>query len=428
MYRFEPKKRITTTESVSQSNFYGRYLFKPGVQVNEVFVPYFSGCLIFKMIPGQNPEDGGATLDPLVLPGTRIFGSWQTTVPFVSCGKGDKRINYCPWTEYGNSAGLETTPYALVYKLVSDMKKRPQGDPNRVDSWLTLMYDGNKSGGATLTKMSSHTLLFCAPAYKNTDVYDMSRTRKWLHVLNLSPAGARALRNMLDELIDSGENIDPLDFKTGPFIQMFSGRAGDPETNDGGDPESKEYFARLTPYVPNTNITCDVSAYAEDYKELLRPWDYLIQCPSKEQQATWLMDVLPPDLLSQAWRDSVGEYYPFVTAELAKRLEIGCQKVWQQKMAQVSAEMSRFAPVTPTLQPIMTQPVMQQPVQPVIPQQSVQPQQTVKPMEPPKPVTNGGAIPGLIKRPGYAPVPPQYNNMMSDDVPFDMPGEDLEQL
>lgn len=419
MYRFEPKKRITTTEAVAQTNFYGKYLFKPGTNVNEVFVPYFSGSLVFKMIPGQNPEDGGETLDPLVLPGTRIYGSWQVTIPVVSCGKGDKRINYCPWTEYGNSAGLEATPYALVYKMMQDMKKRPAGDPNRVESWLNLMYDGNRTGGATLSKMSSHTLLFCAPVFKNTEVYDVARTRKWLHVLNLSPAGARALRTMLDELIDSGENIDPLDFKTGPFVQMFSGYAGDPDTDDGGNQESKEYFARLTPYVPNTRISCDFSQYEEDYKELLRPWDYLIQCPTKEQQALWLLDVLPPDMLTQAWKDAVGEYYPFVTAEIAKRLEVGCQRVWQEEMAKTSARLSRLNPNQNQMNQMP--PMMQQQA----PQQMVAPQQ---PVQPPKPVSGNSAIPGLTKNTGYAPVPPKFQNMVSDDIPFDMPGEDLEQL
>lgn len=399
MSRFAPEKRNVRSSSNGAAN--GKYVFKTNVW--EVYVPYNKGFIIFKLLPGLNPEDGGETLDPVVLP-DGSFGEWTKSVPIVQCGKGDHQVSFCAWTDYSTPDNEWDTPYYLAYTMVTRMNKLPKGDINRVESWVGLLHDGSKNEPATMPRPSEHTLAFCVPIFDQRGRRDLEQTKRQLHVLNLKKMATQALRDAVDYCMDN--NVDILDFATGPLVSMWSGAAPDPWTGQPGSQDDRQYKTRLLDAVPDSPITKDISADAEAYKNLLLPWSHIINCPSMEQQARWCMNALPLDMLAQAWKDPMGNYLGFVTEDMAQRLDEGCRLAWEAEQKIRDAQHAKFSGRATFVQPTQSAPTNQAPTLTQFP----------------------SAIPGLTKPISYNPVPEKFSGMMSDQIPFDESDPDIERL
>jgi len=350
-----------------------------------------------------NPEDGGETTDPMVLE-NGDWGSWQTSIRVVSCGEAGKTIAYCEQTDYWSPAPVESSPYSLAYKLCKNMEN--WDEYRRISDWVNLTKNGTATRPATMPKAQERTYAFCVPYWTHKGLYDHNLTKQKLHVICLKKLASEALYDLCEKCWRKDTPMDLTDFKTGPFISMWSGAASNPYTGEAGDPNNRRYNVKLFRTMPNTQISCDISAEKEDYLNLMDSWSQLINFPSFEQQARYLMTALPLDLLAQAWSDATG-YFDFVTDDMARTLEAGKKEGWQKRQQRMQAQMSQYQ--------------MQMPTQSSTPTVSSSPMVDDEiPIDPVKPV-NPGAFPGLSK--GYAPVPDQYQNYM-DEVPFDDEDDD----
>ena len=377
---------------------------------------------MFKILPGLNPDDGGETFDPMWR-GPFEFGSWQTSIPVVSCGKGDKMVTFCPLDSTADATSLDETPYYLVYNMLNDMRKRPIGDAGRVDAWVALLQDSGPTESATIPKPQEHTFAFIIPIYNAKGIVDIEQNKNHINVLHLKTLGARALRDVCEECSRANPEIDLTDFRDGPLVSMWSSNVADPWTGTPSNRDDRNYHTRLLEAVPGTNITKDFSRDREFYKNILAPWEYLIETPSLEQQAKWLMDVLPLDLLARAWETSGGNYMDFVTQEMAQKLDDGCRAAIQAEQARQAAQ---FAQMSRRFQPTpQQQSLPHDPITPLFQQPGTQT---------PPPNTQS-SIPGFTPLGGYPPVPNQYGNLMNNPQqqqdpkpPFDTDDPDMERL
>lgn len=438
MSKFGIEKRVNRSAfNNSSSSSRNTHLFKASANVWEVFVPYQKGFTLFKVLPGLNPEDGGDTLDPMILP-DGSFGSWQTSAPVVVCGKGEQQVTFCALTDFYHPTSVNQTPYYLAYNMVNRMSKLPSNDLNRVDSWVNLLYGTGANDPAVMPKPTDHTFVAVInlSTSKGQDVVE--RALNQLHILHLKTAATRALRDAVNSCSASG--IDITDFQNGPLVSIWSGVADDPWTSAPGNKDSRQYNYRLLDSIPNSSTTKDFSQYAARFKDMLLPWSHILYCPSMEEQARWCMEALPPDLLFQAWKDPMGSFYPFVTDDMANQLNEGCRLKWERENARQAAQQARFARVeTPAQAPQqMFRPAPQQqqnfvintqPAQPV--QQPVQSQNPTQQNVGPTPrVDISSSIPGLIppSARSYSPVPDQFKDMLSKNIPFDADNPDIEKL
>ena len=422
MPRFAPIKRFNYKASTNKSANAGKHLFKPEANVWETFVPFSQGYLVFKILPGLNPDDGGETFDPMWRSPFE-FGSWQTSIPVVSCGKGDKMVTFCPLDSTADATSLDDTPYYLVYNMLNEMRKRPIGDAGRVDAWVALLQDSGPTESATIPKPQEHTFAFIIPIYNAKGIVDIEQNKNHINVLHLKTLGARALRDVCEECSRANPEIDLTDFRDGPLVSMWSSNVADPWTGTPSNRDDRNYHTRLLEAVPGTNITKDFSRDREFYKNILAPWEYLIETPSLEQQAKWIMDVLPLDLLARAWETSGGNYRDFVTQEMAQKLDDGCRAAIQAEQARQAAQfaqMSRRFQTTPQQQSLPHDPIT-----PLFQQPGTQT---------PPPNTQS-SIPGFTPLGGYPPVPNQYGNLMNNPKqqpefkpPFDTDDPDMERL
>ena len=429
MPRFSPIKRFNYKGSQNKSANAGKHLFKAEANVWETFVPYSQGYLVFKILPGPNPDDGGETFDPMWR-GPFEFGSWQIKLPVVICGKGDKQVTFCPFDSNEDCTPLDETPYYMVYNMLKDMKNRPVGDPNRVDAWVALLQDSGPTETATIPKPGDHTFAFVIPVYNAKGIVDVEQNKTHINVLHLKTLGDRALRDCCEECARVNPPIDLTDFRDGPLVSMWSSNVADPWTGAPCNRDDRNYHTRLLDAIPGTHITKDFSRDIEFYKNILAPWEYIIETPSLEQQAKWIMDVLPLDLLARAWETSGGNYASFVNQEMALRLDDGCRAAIQAEQARRDAQFaqmnSRFTQRSAaTAQSAQTH----EPITPLFQQPGTQP---------PQPNTQS-SIPGFTPMGGYPPVPNQYGNLMSNPPqnqqpnppqtpPFKPDDPDMEQL
>lgn len=450
MSRFCVEQRVNRSAFSSSSSSRSTHLFKASANVWEVFVPWQKGFSLFKVLPGLNPEDGGETLDPMMLP-DGSFGSWQTSAPVVVCGKGDQQITFCALTDFYHPVSLNQTPYYLAYNMVTRMSKLPQNDLNRVDSWVNLLYGTGSMDPALMQKPVDHTFVGVLNLMGKNNA--LERSLNQLHVLHLKRQATEALRNAVNSC--SAANIDITDFREGPLVSLWSSNVEDPWTSEPANKNARDYGWRLLDAIPNSSVSKDMSAYAEQIKNLLLPWSHVIYCPSLEQQARWCMEVLPPDLLFQAWKDPMGSFYSFVTDDMANQLNEGCRLKWQQENAIQAARQARFSQVQQPVQTASQAPVQQTaptfsqaPVAPTMTQapqsqprafvqkEAAQPIQqprftTSKPAVEQTPQVNvSSSIPGLVPPSprSYSPVPEQCKDMMSNDIPFDEDDPDIEKL
>lgn len=421
MSRFVAEQRVNRSAFNSSSSTRNTHLFKASANVWEVFVPYQRGFTLFKILPGLNPEDGGDTLDPMVLP-DGSFGSWQTSAPVVVCGKGEQQVTFCALTDFYHPVSLNQTPYYLAYNMVVRMSKLPQNDLNRVDSWVNLLYGTGSMDPACMQKPADHTFVAVINLSSGRGQVNIERSLNQLHVLHLKRQATQALRDAVNSCSSSG--VDITDFKNGPIVSIWSGVADDPWTSAPGSKDSRQYNYRLFDAIPNSQVTKDFSSYANAFKDILLPWSHVIYCPTLEQQARWCMEALPPDLLFQAWKDPMGSFYPFVTEDMAAQLNEGCRIKWANENARQAARQAKMAGFNPPMQQAAPATV-QQPVQ----QPMVRPEQSMRVEETPQ-VNVSSSIPGLVPPAArsYSPVPDQFKDMLSKNIPFNEDDPDIEKL
>lgn len=434
MSKFGIEQRVNRSAlnvSSSGANFSNSHLFKANANVREVFIPWQKGFSLVKILKGLNPEDGGETFDPMILP-DGSFGSWQTSAPVVVLGKGEQQTTFCALSDFYHPVNLNQTPYYLAYNMVSRMSKMPQNDLNRVDSWVNLLYGTGSTDPAVMQKPAEHTFVAVINLVGKNNTIERSLNQ--LHVLHLKRQATVALRNAVNSCMASG--VDITDFRDGPLVSIWSSNVEDPWTNEPANKNARDYGWRLFDSVPNTGITKDFSAYESQVKDLLLPWSHILYCPSLEQQARWCMDVLPPSLLTQAWKDPMGSFYSFVTDAMAKQLDEGCRIEWQQESARQAEKQARmYGRYNQTSQQVpqqTTQPVppAQPAPKPVAPRFTTGGNSTPNPVEQPPQVNMNSSIPGLIPPSprSYSPVPEQFKNMLSDGIPFDSDDPDIEKL
>lgn len=416
MKSIEPRVSRPVAQLSKASNW-GNYVFQKDVY--EVYVPFSQGNIVFKLLPGLNPTDGGETTDPMVLE-NGDWGSWQTSVRIVSCGDSGKTIQYCEQVDYWDPVSSESTPYGLAYNMCKRMETMDEFQ--RISDWVALTKNGNATRPATMPKVSERTYAFCVPYWTHKGMYDHNLTKQKLHVICLKKLASEALFDLCEKCWRKDTPIDLTDVKTGPFISMWSGAAPNPYTGEMGDPNNRRYNVKLFRSVPNTNISCDLSEEIEDYLNLMDSWSQLIHFPNFEQQARYLMKVLPLDMLAQAWSDA-SSYMDFVTEDMARTLEAGKAQGWQKRQQRMQAQMSRY-------QMSMPKPAEVTPTKP-----AVEPQQPtsdsididIDEITPFKPTSQSSSIPGFGTTPAYPPVPNQYQNLM-DEVSYDDDDDDDDNL
>ena len=395
------EKRVYHSSETNRAADWGRYVFKKDVY--EVFVPFQQGHVVFKLLPGLNPDDAGETTDPMILPDGH-YGNWQIKLRIVSCGEPGKTVTYCEYTDNEDPADIGESPYSLAYKLCQQMAAMEKDNINRIEDWVTLIKNGTISRAATMPKAADRLYAFCVPYYTSKGLYDHELTKRKLHVLCLKKKATEALDDVCEKCFQ--ENIDLTDMKTGPFIAMWSGAASNPFTGEAGNSNKMEYNIKLFNKMPHNGAPCDISMDQEAYLNLLDSWSEIVNFPSFEQQAKYLMRALPLDLLAQAWSDITG-YRSFVTPEMAKTLEAGKIKGWQDRQKRMQAQMSQYQfanlqageavePAKPAASSLISDAV-DLPAGPSAPAQADNPLSNLPP--------------------AYPPVPDKFNNMV-DDIPF----------
>lgn len=410
------ERRVSrSTASTNKAANWGNYVFKKDVY--EVFVPFSQGNIVFKLLPGLNPDDAGETTDPMLLD-NGDWGSWQTSVRIVSCGDGDKRVQYCDQVDYWDPVSSDSTPYGLAYNMCKRMETADEFQ--RISDWVALTKNGNATRPATMPKVSERTYAFCVPYWTHKGVYDHNLTKQKLHVICLKKLASESLFDLCEKCCRKDPPIDLTDAKTGPFISMWSGAATNPYTGEAGDPNNRRYNVKLFKTMPNTQISCDISAELDDYLNLMDSWSQLIYFPDFEQQARYLMKALPLDMLAQAWSDAEG-YMSFVTEDMARTLEQGKAAGWKKRQQRMQAQMNQYQM---SMQPTMefnTKPKASEEIsldEPAKPQVKESDDIEIEDIPSFKPSNKPSAIPGFGQNKGYAPVPPNYSNMM-DEIPLE---------
>ena len=408
------EKRVYHSSETNRAADWGRYVFQKDIY--EVFVPFSQGHVVFKLLPGLNPDDAGETTDPMILPNGKP-GNWQTKLRIVSCGEPGKTVTYCEYDDYEDPSSIGDSPYSLAYKMCQQMSVLEEDNINRIGDWVSLIKNGTATRAATMPKAADRVYAFCVPYYTNKGVYDHELTKRKLHVLCLKKKASEALDTKCYECFQADPPIDLTDMQTGPFIAMWSGAASNPFTGEAGNANKMEYNIQLFNKMPHNGASCDISADKETYLNLLDSWSEIINFPSFEQQAKYLMKALPLDLLAQAWSDVTG-YRSFVTPDMAKALEAGKAEGWQKRQQRIQAQLSQYqmanaqavqanvatptAPVTPAVEtPKVASPLISDIDIPVAP------------VQPPKPESPMSNIP-----PAYPPVPNKFSNLV-EDIPFD---------
>lgn len=415
------EKRVYHSSEASRAADWGRYVFQKDIY--EVFVPFTQGHVVFKLLPGLNPDDAGETTDPMILPNGKP-GNWQTKVRIVSCGEPGKTVTYCEYDDYEDPSDISESPYSLAYKLCQQMSVLEEDNINRISDWVSLIKNGTATRAATMPKAADRVYAFCAPYYTNKGIYDHELTKRKLHILCLKKKATEALEDKCNECFQAEPSIDLTDFATGPFIAMWSGAASNPFTGEAGNANKMDYNIQLFSKMPHNGASCDISAEKEAYLDLLDSWSEIINFPSFEQQAKYLMKALPLDLLAQAWSDAAG-YKSFVTPEMAKTLEAGKAQGWQARQQRIQAQLSQYQTANPyaslnTATPVVTPQATVAPQTPVVelPKSAGAPlisdiDLPATPVKPAQPESPMSSIP-----PAYPPVPNKFSNLV-EDIHFD---------
>lgn len=330
-------RRYSMTEhGQTQSGFRtGNHLLKPGVA--DIWqLGFEKGPSTFRILPGLNPsraEPGQPHFDPYRFPADHAqdplgFGDFIRAYPACR-GFGDPQVTFIHQDPADAQGDQQMTPGWVLYRAIDRAVAAGQDRPG----WAALTR-GGRGRGAQLPRPSYVYLVQVVVMAHNGKAEERPRglADKTI-VLELGQSAGMALIAELkaeregfqgdpNDFDNRYLNGDPVSLNHGRFVTFYTKSQGDPRRvqqqpvgswnsavspqqgpggRQGGGMEEKGYGCFMDPVF--NGIPAQLAPYEQVVRARALPWDDILQFPTIEQQAAYLADKFPPEIIEYAWRD-----------------------------------------------------------------------------------------------------------------------------
>lgn len=359
-------RRYSMTEhGQTQSGFRtGNHLLRPGVA--DIWqLGFEKGPSTFRILPGLNPlrnEPNQPYFDPYRFSANDeqdALGLGDFIRVYPACrGFGDPQVTFIHMDPSDASGDQQMTPGWVLYRAIDRAVAAGQDRPG----WAALLR-GGRGRGAQLPRPGYVYLTQVVVMSHNGQIERQPRglAEKTI-VLELGQSAGMALAAELkaeregfngdpNDMENRYLNGDPVSLNLGRFVTFFTKSQGDPRQvqqqqvgswnmavapqmgpqgrGGQGNMEPKGYGCFMEPTFGNPPFPANLAQFEAAVRARVLPWDDILQFPTIEQQAAYLADKFPPEVIDYAWR----EHRHWISEDVQRRI-----------VSAVSAQVPGFPP------------------------------------------------------------------------------------